>query len=78
MNRLISGAKTIIGRLFGVHLLENDASGEGFGTVQSMLEGLCLRLALATGLAFYWGNDQFREGIEICIDAVIGTIARGA
>ena len=70
----------------GVHLLPhvipalkkvpalNSLAGSGVGKFEGVALGLGARFVLGFGSGFYFNNEQFRHGINICIGAVKDSI----
>ena len=79
----IAAAKAV-----GVHLLPHvpgikkipgvaslgSLSGGVVSNLEGAVSGLGLRFALGFGTAFYFANEQFRHGVNICIGAIKGSI----
>ena len=73
-------------KFVGVHLLPHiipglrkipfldSLAGMGVSNIEGVASGLGLRFALGFGTAYYFTNEQFRHGVNVCIGAVKDSI----
>ena len=70
----------------GVHLLPhvipalkrvpalNSLAGSGVSKLEGVTSGLGVRFAIGFGSAYYFNNEQFHHGINICLGAIKDSI----
>ena len=82
----LAGIGIAAAKFAGVHLLPhiipglrkvpflNSLAGSGVSTLEGVAFGLGVRFAIGFGTAYYFNNEQFRHGVNICIGAVKDSI----
>lgn len=68
--------KTLLLRAAGHHLLKNHQAAHGDGHLQSVVEGLILRVVVAGSLALYKASPRFAAALDQVADAVAGISAQ--